>query len=337
MPDSYLRAFPDSIAWLASFSYKGQPLSLNASQWGGGIPEAPKESFVAPRSKETITTPAGTFNTTVVSWKIGQVSRIWVLDDFPFPVKADVYNLDVPQTKNYAFELLESGVNPKINNQSVEQQYPLIVGTITETGCRVLDGNIVALLSNDQYINTCKYESKSFLITYVSFCNTEREGSWMDPDSGKSFVFGNSCDAPRIPKNPCEYPYTYVDATIPVRLYHEQIVVNDRIFFVTVNISETTCQWISFDSSRPSIKIEVDDVENVKGYLNVTIPAELLSGNFTLLVNGLPRDYYVKTADGYSTISFTQQYHYTGSRPHDRIEIIGTSTVPEFQAILGST
>ncbi|TLY04232.1 MAG: hypothetical protein E6K92_03575 [Thaumarchaeota archaeon] len=79
LPDSYLRAFPDSIAWLAGFSYKGQPLSLSASQWGGGYPEQPKESFVAPRGKEIITAPAGTFNTTVVSWKLGQVRRIWVL------------------------------------------------------------------------------------------------------------------------------------------------------------------------------------------------------------------------------------------------------------------
>ena len=299
---------------------------------GGGIPEQPKESLLAPRGKEIITTPAGTFNATVVSWKIGQVSRIWVLDDFPFPVKADAYNIDAPQTKSYTFELLESGIDTNVIIQSKEHQYPPIDGIITEAGCHTLDGQILTLFSNDQSINICKYGSKTFLVTYAPFCHVQKSPTWTDPDSGRSFSFQSGCDAPRTPKNPCEYPYTYVDGTVPVSLYHEPIVVRDDAFFVSINISETSCQWINFDSARPSIKIEVDDVEDVKGYLNVTIPAELLSGNFTLLVNGVPREYDLRTADGYSTISFTQQYHYTGSRPHDRIEIIGTSAVPEFRS-----
>jgi len=44
-----------------------------------------------PDRTETITIPAGTVDTVVVGWKSGNWNYIWIVDDFPFPVKALTY------------------------------------------------------------------------------------------------------------------------------------------------------------------------------------------------------------------------------------------------------
>ncbi|HYV52090.1 MAG TPA: hypothetical protein VE971_02240, partial [Candidatus Eisenbacteria bacterium] len=64
----FLAGYKDSIAWLSSFVPK-PGLSLSAPYWGkiaaiGG-------SAVAPGGTATVTVPAGTFHTTVVTWHYG--------------------------------------------------------------------------------------------------------------------------------------------------------------------------------------------------------------------------------------------------------------------------
>ena len=55
--------------------------------------------------KETIQTPAGTFDTFVLSYKLGsKTSMLWISPQVPLPVKAQVYDaFDNPQ---YSFELI---------------------------------------------------------------------------------------------------------------------------------------------------------------------------------------------------------------------------------------
>ncbi|MGC2425591.1 MAG: hypothetical protein WA421_01035 [Nitrososphaeraceae archaeon] len=44
-------------------------------------------------AKETIETGAGTFDTFILSYKIGsKISKIWLAHDMPMPIKAEVYN-----------------------------------------------------------------------------------------------------------------------------------------------------------------------------------------------------------------------------------------------------
>lgn len=116
----YRSAYSNSLKWLSSFVSKpGQ--SLSAQYWGriasiGGSP-------IAPSGKTTITTPAGTFNTTTILWHKGVDSTIWIQDGFPFPIKAQTF-ADVttgnPPTQ-FAFELLGTGQGQPKQPESKEE------------------------------------------------------------------------------------------------------------------------------------------------------------------------------------------------------------------------
>ncbi|MER3407940.1 MAG: hypothetical protein C4292_04040 [Nitrososphaera sp.] len=54
--------------------------------------------------RESVQTPAGPFDAFVLSYKLGdKTSRIWVVKDLPFPVKAEVY--DPSDQPLYSYEL----------------------------------------------------------------------------------------------------------------------------------------------------------------------------------------------------------------------------------------
>jgi len=91
----YAIAFKSSIAWLGAFATAQEddrihgPQAFNLPAWGkiGAIGGAQ----LTPIREETITIPAGTFDTIVVGWYSGDWNEIWIVDDFPFPVKALTY------------------------------------------------------------------------------------------------------------------------------------------------------------------------------------------------------------------------------------------------------
>jgi len=89
----YASVYKNSISWLSSFATaeidqpgKG-PKAFSKVSWGK-IANIGGEQ-VSPIGMETITVPAGTYDTILVGWKAGGVtSHISVVDDFPLPVKA---------------------------------------------------------------------------------------------------------------------------------------------------------------------------------------------------------------------------------------------------------
>src|SRR6478735_4663963 len=104
----YRSAYESSLQWLASFVPKpGQ--SLSAAYWGkiasiGGSP-------ISPTGQEKVSVPAGSFDTTLVSWHKGVDNKIWINKDMPYPVKAQTYadvTTDNPPVL-YQFELLSTG------------------------------------------------------------------------------------------------------------------------------------------------------------------------------------------------------------------------------------
>ena len=93
---SYRSAFKSSVAWLSAFatSYGGEggegPKKFTAPSWGkiGNI----GGQQVRPTSIQTITAAGQSWETVLVSWYTGgRTSTIWVVDAFPFPVKASTY------------------------------------------------------------------------------------------------------------------------------------------------------------------------------------------------------------------------------------------------------
>ena len=110
----YRGAFKSSVAWLSAFATadgsaggKG-PKEFKAKSWGkiGNI----GGEQVIPTALETVTVPAGTWDTVLVSWKTGgHFSKVWIVDDFPFPIKAQTFthvSEGIPPPE-YEFTLLE--------------------------------------------------------------------------------------------------------------------------------------------------------------------------------------------------------------------------------------
>ena len=104
----YKSAYVNTLGWLASFVPKpGQ--SLSAPSWGklaaiGG-------SAIAPSGAAKVTVPAGTFDTTAISWHYGADNHIYVNPDMPYPIKAQAFaavTTGAPPIQ-YAFELQSTG------------------------------------------------------------------------------------------------------------------------------------------------------------------------------------------------------------------------------------
>jgi hypothetical protein len=104
----YVNDYIQSIKFLGFFSDKKEPRDLEASSWGGlaceGCPR------VRPYGLETVSVPAGEFNATLVDY--GVFFSIWVLDDFPYPIKGIIHPSNSPSGNvGYSFELLEATIN----------------------------------------------------------------------------------------------------------------------------------------------------------------------------------------------------------------------------------
>ncbi len=108
--NDFIGGYSGSIHWIDSFSTKADPKSLSAPNWGrtGSI----GGSDLRPMGQETVTVPGGTFETTVLVLHKGQAdSKIWVTNEFPFPVKALFFTdttAGQPEIQ-FEFELLETG------------------------------------------------------------------------------------------------------------------------------------------------------------------------------------------------------------------------------------
>jgi len=112
----YRSAFKSSIIWLSAFANADKAKAFSAPSWGkianiGG-------QQIIPTRMESVTVPAGTFDTALISWRTGgQDSNVWVLDDFPLPIKAKTLvhvSSGIPPTE-YEFELLEYKENVLVN------------------------------------------------------------------------------------------------------------------------------------------------------------------------------------------------------------------------------
>ena len=118
----YASVYKNSISWLSSFATaeidqpgKG-PKAFSKVSWGK-IANIGGEQ-VSPIGMETITVPAGEYDTILVGWKSGGItSHISVVDDFPFPVKANTWvqvTEGVPPPE-YRFSLYEYRENVSSN------------------------------------------------------------------------------------------------------------------------------------------------------------------------------------------------------------------------------
>lgn len=109
--NDYIGGYSGSLHWLDSFTTKAEPKSLaSGTNWGrtGSIGGAD----VVVSGQEKVTVGAGEYDTTLLTLHKGVTSRIWILNGFPFPVKAEFFTDSATgsQQIQYKFELLETGM-----------------------------------------------------------------------------------------------------------------------------------------------------------------------------------------------------------------------------------
>ena len=130
---SYRSVYKSTITWLSAFATaptdlpgKG-PKEFSKPSWGK-IANIGGEQ-VSPIGLQTIHTPSGEHETIVIGWKTGgKSSHIWVVDDFPFPVKASTWvqvTEGIPP-QEYKFSLYDYkenvSTNPFVNVVDTEIQ-----------------------------------------------------------------------------------------------------------------------------------------------------------------------------------------------------------------------
>lgn len=121
---TYISGYSGSLHWLDSFATKAEPKSLaSGTNWGrtGNI----GGSDLKVSGPETITVAAGEFDTTLLVLHKGVDSKIWVMNGFPFPIKAEFFTdttTGTPQIQ-FKFELLEKGTGKPVP-PATEQHIP---------------------------------------------------------------------------------------------------------------------------------------------------------------------------------------------------------------------
>jgi hypothetical protein len=130
----YISGYKSSLAWLSAFVPK-PGLSLSAPYWGkiaaiGGSP-------IAPAGPATVTVPAGTFPTTLVTWHYGVDNNIWVTPSMPYPIKAQTFAATTggnPPTQ-FAFDLQATGQGqpPTPKSQIIAPKPPITIQTARGT------------------------------------------------------------------------------------------------------------------------------------------------------------------------------------------------------------
>ena len=119
---TYGAVYKSSISWLSGFVTaeidqpgKG-PKEFRLPSWGK-IANIGGEQ-VAPLGLETVSVPSGEYDAVVIGWKSGgKTSHIWVVDEFPFPVKASTWEhvTEGAPPQEYRFELYEYAENVSAN------------------------------------------------------------------------------------------------------------------------------------------------------------------------------------------------------------------------------
>jgi parallel beta-helix repeat protein len=90
-------------------------------------------------------------------------------------------------------------------------------------------------------------------------------------------------------------------------------------------VSNSTITNLSFNQPASTLTFDVTGTNGTTGFCRVAIPKTLMSGSWTVIVNGAPVSYSTATDSNYTYIYFT--YHHST----ETVQIISTSVIPEFQ------
>ena len=173
----YAAAFKSSLSWLSAYATadtegltgKG-PKKWNMPSWGK-IGNIGGEQII-PGSEEKVAVPAGMFDTVRVTWKTGgKVNNVWIVDNFPFPVKADTYAhvAEGVPPQEYRFELLD--FQRDVTKNPFEK--------IKDTGAASIDKSCPT--PTDEFASATKNTNTNTMIISVKYSpKSPKQGCTMD-------------------------------------------------------------------------------------------------------------------------------------------------------------
>jgi hypothetical protein len=184
--NEFIGGYQSSLLWLDAFTTKSAAQSLTAGSWGkiaaiGGSEVKPvgteKVSFAGAQSL----CGATSCDSTRVSWHKGVDSNVWVVNEFPFPVKAETY-ADVttpPAPIQYAFELLETGTGqPAAPTGALQASGPPLDRTTNDGSHIILTWNPVDIQPNSNVTFGLQLEdAQGFPIQDVAYDFTVKDAN----------------------------------------------------------------------------------------------------------------------------------------------------------------
>jgi hypothetical protein len=107
-------------------------------------------------------------------------------------------------------------------------------------------------------------------------------------------------------------------------------VVWENVYYPVTIFSNSTVTHFIFNQTMAQISFKVTDESGTMGYCNVTIPNNLIWGDFTVLVNGDPTiDLIRKDNTTHISLYFTYELQSTKT-----VQIVGSEVIPEFSLFL---
>jgi len=162
----FISGYQNSLTFLEAYASKSDPKPLSGNPWGNVAGTG--AAVIGPVGTETVTVQGGTFDTTIISYSRGStVNKIWVADNFPYPVKALVYAdvTEPPPPVRYKYELLEQGEGqPETPQGSGEIPVPPIrKSTVTAQHQIEIDWRPVEIMPREETVFTISfYDNRAF-------------------------------------------------------------------------------------------------------------------------------------------------------------------------------
>jgi hypothetical protein len=117
-----------------------------------------------------------------------------------------------------------------------------------------------------------------------------------------------------------DYDYTY--------LYHD--VVFNQTTYVVETCSNSTVSDLAFNQELARIRFNVDGTTGTTGFCNITVPAELMSGDFSLYLDDIPLIEDLDYTKSYNVNGTRYQFSLTYDHSTHVIEIFSTNVIPDF-------
>lgn len=117
------------------------------------------------------------------------------------------------------------------------------------------------------------------------------------------------------------HPITVIMVGHP-SIYQHKVLWNEIDFTVSVSTNSTVTNF-AFDQPEKTESFEIAGTNGTTGFCNVTIPKELLNGDFSLWIDGSPVSFTI-------TQNSTHSYlHFNYTHTVHKVRIAGTTVIPE--------